>query len=76
MNGLMASIPPDMCWRRGTNAGTIPKCPTGYTKQGALCYKECKSGYKNVLGVCWKKCSSGYKDIGALCVKKRQPWRV
>ena len=64
------------CWvgSYGRGVGSVPDtCPSGYDKDGALCYKPCKDGYKGVAMVCWEKCPSGYKDIGLACVKL---WKV
>ena len=45
----------------------VSTCPSGYDKDGALCYPSCRSGFYGVGPVCWSYCSSDYQDRGAIC---------
>jgi len=48
--------------------GTIPdSCPSGYERNGALCYPLCQQGYYGVGPVCWESCPAGYHDDGVTC---------
>jgi hypothetical protein len=75
MKGVMNTLPPAFCWKKGADVGKIPTgCPEGYFRSLALCYKQCKPGYKFVLGVCWEICPQGYKNLPLRCWKKLFSW--
>jgi hypothetical protein len=75
MKGVMNTMPPAFCWKKGADFGKIPTgCPEGYFRSLALCYKNCKPGYHFVLGVCWEICPSGYKNLPLRCWKKLFHW--
>jgi hypothetical protein len=70
MMGLIDSIPPQFCWKKGGDFGRFPKeCPQGYIKYGVLCYKNCEPGYTFSLGICWEICRKDYKDYEVSCFK-------
>lgn len=70
VKGLVKSIPPAFCWKKGADFGIIPTgCPNGYFRSLALCYEHCKPNYRHVLGVCWEDCPRGFADWGLVCFK-------
>ena len=74
-NSLLSSLPPAFCWKKGGDAGTIPKnCPKGFTRKAALCEENCKPGYKFIAGLCYKNCKKGYKDHGLTCYAHFFKW--
>jgi len=70
LSGVLSALPPSFCQKNSGDAGTVPtKCIDGWTRFGALCYKNCKDGYKLVWGVCWETCKKHYKELGIGCYK-------
>lgn len=60
------------CFKRtyGRGAGSpASSCPSGYEKDGGLCYPTCAQGYYGVGPVCWQSCPSGFADTGLDCLK-------
>eukprot|EP00052_Salpingoeca_macrocollata_P025545 m.232707 g.232707 ORF g.232707 m.232707 type:complete len:386 (+) comp22447_c0_seq3:251-1408(+) len=56
-------------------ASTTPGCPSGYEKDGLLCYPNCRSGYDGVGPVCWEICgATGYANHGLTCYKSFFNW--
>lgn len=52
----------------GRGAGVpLSSCPSGYEKNGLLCYPSCRSGYTGVGPVCWQNCPQDLTDTGAFC---------
>ena len=50
------------CWLDSYGRGVgvpISSCPSGYNKDGALCYPSCRNGYYGVGPVCWSSCGDG-----------------
>ena len=76
IKGLISSIPPEFCWKKKADAGTMPNCPEGYRKSGALCYESCRDDYKVVAGICWSECDGGWKDYGMTCTQKKYPYKT
>lgn len=50
------------CYVYTNPTSTTPKCPTGYTPDGAYCYK-----YANKETTSTSSCPSGYNDLGSTC---------
>ena len=74
-SSLLSSLPPSFCWKKGGDAGIIPKaCPQGFKRKAALCEENCRSGYKLIASVCYKNCRPGYKDHGLSCYKNFGKW--
>jgi hypothetical protein len=45
----------------------LTECNPDQDKDGALCYPKCKSGFSGKGPVCWGSCPSNTVDVGALC---------
>lgn len=43
-------------------------CPEGYSREGAICYKDPKPGYNCDLLRCYKNCPSGWVSSGIGCM--------
>ena len=74
-NSLLSSLPPAFCWKKGADAGIIPKnCPKGFIRKAALCEEKCRPNYRFIAGLCYQNCKSGYKDHGLTCYSKFIKW--
>jgi hypothetical protein len=72
LQGILLSIPPDFCWKRGHhNHDTCYTCPSGWHKWGAECFENCRGGYYWVGGgTCWAHCRSGEEELAQLGAPK------
>lgn len=76
MKGLMVSMPPSFCWKRGGDVGVIPTgCPSGYFRNLALCLEYCAPGYAwDGALLCLSTCPSGYETHPLTCYKGIFDW--
>jgi len=57
----------------GRGVGTIPTdCGPGRDYDAGLCYPRCRTGFTGVGPVCWGSCPEGYADHGATCYRDPQ----
>lgn len=75
----------NFCWKSSYTRGVGSiggGCPTGYEKQGLLCYPACPAGFQGAGPLCWQACPAGFTDIGVSCAKPKPvstpgyPWKI
>ena len=59
------------CWRqsKGRGVGKIMECPTGYVKEGLICFTPCKANETGADNWCYQNCPAGFRNDGLYCGK-------
>ena len=61
--GLMSAVPPDFCYKKGGDFGTLPQtCNASWTYAAGICVKCKEANHTFKAGFCWEPCPENYVD--------------